>query len=333
MTESLQVRAITRGELHAFAAFSSGAAYSFAPAQPEAFEQWLAGYWIRGVSRPERCFVAEDRAPTGRFRGSVVYWGTREERSISVEHVRLQWDDPDHEDVGRTLLQRSMASIRDQPDAVGPIDYVFTLLLSPPLDGREQRRRDRLLHHAGFVLKRQGFRYRRRRGAAAARASGRLTFKTVAEVGEDAWLAADARVRHGSLDPTIQPQPRPHRRSGRTPASTSPQEEPFRRQLAYDSAGELVGLVESKLSGETGTVEWIGVVPEQRGRGYVHDVLARSIASLEAAGAVAIHSDTHILNTPMQNAFTRAGFDTIGVRWWYEFDLAQLSRRPRRGRP
>jgi ribosomal protein S18 acetylase RimI-like enzyme len=328
VTSSLHVRAITRAESRAFASFSSGAAYTFAPIQPEAFEQWLADFWTRGVSRPERCFVAEDPTQAGRFRGSVVYWGTHEERSIIVEHLRLHWDEPDYEAVGRMLLHQSIVIVRDRPDPIGPIDYVFTLLFSPPLERQEQMRWDAFLRHAGFALKRQGLRYLRRRGAAM-REPTRLTYRSAAEVGEEAWVEADERVRRGSLDPTIEPRPRPTRRDARLAAGAGPAEEPYRRQLAYDNTGDLVGLVESTLSGDTGTVHWIGVVPEWRGRGYVHDLLARSVASLESVGAVAIDADTHVLNTPMQNAFTKAGFENIGVRWWYEFDLTQLPRSPR----
>jgi RimJ/RimL family protein N-acetyltransferase len=74
----------------------------------------------------------------------------------------------------------------------------------------------------------------------------------------------------------------------------------------------------------SGSVRWVGVVPEQRGRGYVDDLIARGIDTLRAAGIERVHAATHVLNTPMQAAFPRMGFRQTETRWWYEFDLVQL---------
>jgi ribosomal protein S18 acetylase RimI-like enzyme len=61
----------------------------------------------------------------------------------------------------------------------------------------------------------------------------------------------------------------------------------------------------------------VGVVPEQRGRGYVDDLLAQAVVTLAAAGATVIRADTAVANIPMANAFRRAGFDQFMTRTEY----------------
>jgi RimJ/RimL family protein N-acetyltransferase len=65
-------------------------------------------------------------------------------------------------------------------------------------------------------------------------------------------------------------------------------------------------------------IEWIGVVPEYRGHGYVADLLVCGMSLPKRAGAEQIRADTHLRNRAMQRAFSRAGFNRSGVRWWYE---------------
>ena len=78
-----RVRAIAPDELRAFAVYSCGPAYTFAPSRPAAFEAWLRRYWETGNSCPEWCFVAE-RA--GRYVGSVVYEG--DVRAVRARRAR-----------------------------------------------------------------------------------------------------------------------------------------------------------------------------------------------------------------------------------------------------
>ena len=109
------------------------------------------------------------------------------------------------------------------------------------------------------------------------------------------------------------------------PVGHVPTDEPHFWQLAYDAAGNLIGLVVPRRngpSGASGSISWIGVVPEHRARGYVDDLIARGLAILQAAGVERVHAATHVLNTPMQAAFPRMGFRHTEMRWWYEFDPA-----------
>ena len=55
-------------------------------------------------------------------------------------------------------------------------------------------------------------------------------------------------------------------------------------------------------------INFIGVVPEHRGRGYVDDLLAEGTATLHAAGAERARADTDTRNLPVAAAFGRAGY-------------------------
>jgi GNAT superfamily N-acetyltransferase len=82
-------------------------------------------------------------------------------------------------------------------------------------------------------------------------------------------------------------------------------------QLAYTHAGELVGLIVPARNFTMPTICYIGVVPEQRGHGYVHDLLSEMAWRLsELAPGEEVGADTDFANGPMAAAFTRAGFRT-----------------------
>jgi hypothetical protein len=59
------------------------------------------------------------------------------------------------------------------------------------------------------------------------------------------------------------------------------------------------------------TIGYVGVVPGQRGRGYVDDLLAEMAWCLsEYAPGEAVGADNDFSNVPMVKAFARAGFQT-----------------------
>jgi RimJ/RimL family protein N-acetyltransferase len=61
-------------------------------------------------------------------------------------------------------------------------------------------------------------------------------------------------------------------------------------------------------------IGYIGVVPEQRGHGYVDDLLAEGTALLADQGAEVVKADTDTGNVPMAAAFARAGYQVTGRR-------------------
>lgn len=82
-------------------------------------------------------------------------------------------------------------------------------------------------------------------------------------------------------------------------------------QLAYTGSGALVGAIIPARNHDMPTIGYIGVVPGQRGHGYVDDLLAEMAWKLtEYAPGEEVGADTDFSNVPMVQAFGRAGFRT-----------------------
>jgi RimJ/RimL family protein N-acetyltransferase len=99
--------------------------------------------------------------------------------------------------------------------------------------------------------------------------------------------------------------------------------------LAYTPSGELVGHVVNvpyNLHHHEGTVGYVGVVPEQRGHGYITDILTQGMYVMTRDGIRSIICDTDQLNAPMIAAFERLGYLHTGIVWVYHAELSQRTR-------
>jgi ribosomal protein S18 acetylase RimI-like enzyme len=65
-------------------------------------------------------------------------------------------------------------------------------------------------------------------------------------------------------------------------------------------------------------VAYVGVVPEQRGRGLAAQLVRRATEQLIGSGAGEIQGDCDRDNVPMVKAFRRAGYEQIARRRSYE---------------
>lgn len=84
-------------------------------------------------------------------------------------------------------------------------------------------------------------------------------------------------------------------------------------RAAYTVDGAPVGFVLPTMAGDEHAVGYVGVVPEQRGRGYVHDLLGECTRFLAVdQDAERIVANTDVGNTPMAAAFARAGYADTG---------------------
>ena len=86
-------------------------------------------------------------------------------------------------------------------------------------------------------------------------------------------------------------------------------------ELAYFN-GEIVGLIQpvtfrgcEKNGLMEGTIHYIGVVPEFRGKGFINDLLLRTTRLLQDLGVWRIYADTDVENVPMRNAFEKACYE------------------------
>ncbi|SEH03334.1 Protein N-acetyltransferase, RimJ/RimL family [Nonomuraea solani] len=146
--------------------------------------------------------------------------------------------------------------------------------------------------------------------------SERLVFR--GDDDDEAFVAAFRRVAVGTLDfhtrqalTTMDPetQAREEVRDNR-----SMQGDRGWWRLAYDKNGDLVGVALPSANNAGPVVGYLGVVPEQRGLGYVDDLLGEITRCHAGRGVQRIVADTDAGNLPMARAFERAGYRTFAIR-------------------
>jgi GNAT superfamily N-acetyltransferase len=96
---------------------------------------------------------------------------------------------------------------------------------------------------------------------------------------------------------------------------------PGRLQLGYDD-GAPVGLFFAYTVGEWGTVPFMGVVPDMRGRGFGADVHAKAVSQLATEGATTYHDGTSCANLAMVRLFEKMGCTKLS-------EMREFKREPR----
>jgi ribosomal protein S18 acetylase RimI-like enzyme len=143
----------------------------------------------------------------------------------------------------------------------------------------------------------------------------RITVRTLAEAGSRRFAALITACSAGTLD----------RIDADTRASMGP--EAFGAAfldayhdstwlLAEDATGEAVGFVGiGEFDPGVGSITHIGVLPAQRGNGYVDQLLRVANRTARELGFSGILSDTDVLNVPMAAAFRRNGHSSEARPW------------------
>ena len=287
-------------------------------------EEYLERMFAAGSMRPEWCFVAEEEGegPLGR----VAFWTLPGmEEPFALVLLDVPWDG-DYMGPGTRLLGEVLENAR----ALGARE-IEHVLDDPPMRPQFQHGREKrieLLEGAGFAFRRETGRFEWR-GEETPVVAPRLTFRTLEEVGEDAFVDAMREVSEGTLDREIRGE---RERLGAQRAANEffedarkVKHDPAWWRLAYAPDGELVGLVMPAEPPGFLTIFYVGVLPRMRGRGYIDDLLAASTASLlEARGRdeKPLLADTDVANVPMADAFERAGWARFAGRREYVIDLA-----------
>lgn len=141
----------------------------------------------------------------------------------------------------------------------------------------------------------------------------KLSFKTLQEIGENEFIKAIEQVSAGTLD---QDDLNSIKMLGPEEAAKQYFDilkeidfNPYWWQVAYNDNNEFVGLVVPQKFDETsGAINYIGVVPEQRGKGYVDALLAHGTQRLLDEKLEEIIADIDIQNVPLEKALMRLGY-------------------------
>jgi predicted N-acetyltransferase YhbS len=291
-----------------------------APDHRREVEQYLESMCAAGSMRPEWCFVAEEGVePLGR----VAFWTLPGmEEPFALVLLDVPWDG-DYIGVGTRLL----GDVLDKARALGA-EEIEHVLDDPPMRPQFQHhpeRRVELLERVGFDFRRETGRFEWRGGELPA-VPGRLSFRTLEEVGEDAFVEAMRMVSEGTLDREIQGE---RERLGAQKAAREffddarrVKHDPDWWRLAYTPSDNLIGLVMPAEPPGFLTIFYVGVVPGMRGRGYVDDLLAAGTVTLleirrRDGNEKPLRADTDVANAPMAAAFERAGWARFAGRREY----------------
>ncbi|SNS33174.1 GNAT family N-acetyltransferase [Actinacidiphila glaucinigra] len=287
----LVIRPLAAGEETLFESLPDPGLVGFA-----AFGDTYGAMAAAGEYRPEWTWVAlRDGVVVAR----AAWWaGPEDDKPLA-----LDWFDFTDAGAGVELLRTS------------PLRAEYSLKLPPgwrdvPAVREQARARIDAAVAAGLTPLVERFRYRWTPECGVPARPGRLEFRP--EPDDAAVLDVFRRIHQGSLDAHVR---RTVARSGLEAAAREQLDYllwlPSPREwwrLAYDSAGDLVGLsVPGRHYGDP-LIGYIGVVPEHRGHGYAYDLLVEATHKLAGEGVDGIVAGTDQANTPMAAHFARAGY-------------------------
>lgn len=251
-----------------------------------------------GQYRPEWTWVA---LRGGRVVARAAWWaGPEDDRPIALDWLDF---DPGEEDAAVDLLRTAA------------IDAEYCLVLPPrwrtdPAARAAGEARIAVAERAGMRRFVERLRYLWTPAGGIPERPGRLRF--VREPDDDTVADVLRRIVTGSLDAH-------HARAvaaGGVDAAVRDEMEflhwmPSPREwwrTAFTEEGDLVGLTVPGRNHGGPTIGLVGVVPEQRGHGYAHDLLIEATLRLVAEGAGQISAETDTTNTPMAATFARTGY-------------------------
>ncbi len=263
-----------------------------------------------GRRRPEWMWVA--------LRGDhllarVAWWGrTGDDTPFLLDIFDIDDSSADRVDIGVRLLQTAMAAV--VPADTRPPEYNRDV----PPDWHEGEVTRRVVEDRMLALERTGahlfverLRFQWRPGTPIPEPTGRLAFRPVRDTEEIITLMT--LVLAGTLDA----HSRDHltRMSARQAAIRHYEEELARYRSPRDwwriatlPDGEPVGFVTPARNDYNPIIAYLAVLPQHRGNGYIDEILAEGTRILSTQDAPRIRAATDLGNTPMANAFQRAGY-------------------------
>ncbi len=253
----------------------------------------------------------------------AAWWSSGDGAAPSLLDILDVADDPDRIDVGVRLLKRALSEII--PAGARPPEYSRFI----PPDWREHASSRRAVEDRMAIAGQIGaqplaerFRFEWRPGTPIAAPTGRIEFRPVRDDGElldlmtltmDGTLDAHSRedlalmtarqgaVRHFEEELACFGSPRQW------------------WQIATLPGGEPAGFVIPARNNYHAIIAYLGVLPAQRGNGYINEILAEGTRILAAQDVPRIRASTDLGNVPMAEAFTRAGWvnfqRSISMTW------------------
>lgn len=283
------------------------------PSADEARQAYLETLLEQRCTRPEWFVAAGDSR-------AVLWTLPGGETPSHVVLIETDWGDP-HLVAGRAL----MAGVHELAARLGARELGHTID-SPPVAPQFQdhtEARVALLEAAGYQLVRDGLRWLLADPPTSA--EGPLTFRTLTEVGEAAFVDAIAATFAGTPDSELTLDVERHgaREAARRYLEDHKalEHRPEWFELGY-AGDELAGVIMGARNPTSAVIAYVGVVPDQRGRGFAPALVRQGTARLAAAGATEIRGDCDRDNVAMARAFERAGYTQFARRRSFRHKLA-----------
>lgn len=288
---------------------------------PYVFNEELEDDLAAGRRRPEWMWVA--------LRGDhllarIAWWGRTGDDTPSVLDI-FDLDDStdDQVEVAVQLLRTATAAV--VPAGTRPPEY-YRLVPPDWREGRATRRvvEDRMhaLERTGAHLSVERLRFQWLPGTPIPEPSERLVFRPIRDTEEILTLMTLA------LDGTLDAHSRDDltRMSARDTAVKHHEGELAHYRSSLDwwriatlPDGEPVGFVIPARNDYNPVIAYLAVLPEHRGNGYIDEILGEGTRVLSAQDVPRIRAATDLGNTPMANAFLRAGYvnfeRTVNMTW------------------
>ena len=303
-----------------------------APGDADGYRDQVTGMWDGGESKPEWSFRLEDDLE---MVGRVGYYvsptvtdaawlGTLPPQELFVYGLYLPWKG-DYLETGSRLMTESLQTIAsDVPD-------LLEVRINNEYHSHAEAR-CRLMEALGFDLFHEKQGYWWVDDGTPIEVPDRLTWRSYANVGRDAYAAAMAPCIAGTLDRNDR-----YFWEGCGPDNWAQQMTAFVAEddeemwlLGY-AGNKPVGYVAVATADEWGsTIAHIGVHPDHRGNGYINDLMAAGTAAAKQRGITTMLSDVDVLNVPMRNAMLRANHRDDRRSWhlWvYRREVSAIANR------
>jgi ribosomal protein S18 acetylase RimI-like enzyme len=284
--------------------------------------EYLESLLRQECTRPGWCVIALTAdTPVAR----AALWALPGQRvPTDLVLIDTHWSDED--------LSPALALLERVEELAGDLgaDSLSHSVDSPPGAPQYQEHEDariRLLEEAGYELLRDGLRWTYSGSASQGATPARpLDFRPLPEVGEDLFVEAVAATYEGTRDSWITRNVEEHGVLGAARADfldyQGMEHLPDWWELAYTEDGALAGVIMAARNPSTAVIAYIGVVPEQRGRGLAPLLVARGTERLLADDATEIRGDCDQDNVGMAKAFERAGYRQFARRRTFHHALA-----------
>jgi ribosomal protein S18 acetylase RimI-like enzyme len=288
----------------------------------EQLQEYAESLLQQRCTKPEWCVLGlESGKPVAR----AALWALPDQGvPTDIVLIDADWSDKDLS-AGRTLLTH----VHELAGGLGA-DALSHHVDSPPGAPQYQENEDariRLLVESGYERLRDGLRWRYS-GSSLQEATPacRLVFRALQDVGEDTFVDALASTYQGTRDSWITRSIEERGTLGAARADFLDYQGmdhlPEWWELAYADDGALAGVIMTARNPSSAVIAYVGVIPEQRGRGLAQQLVRRGTERLLESGADEIRGDCDLDNVGMVKAFERAGYEQFTRRRSYHRAIA-----------